>query len=198
MRRQVFNLALLAALAGCASRDEPAASGRAAERPPWADGRMIRERAPAAAAADRTNLAGAMLAAHNRERAAIGAPPLTWDSDLAAAAAAYGPALSRLGRLAHSESSSRPDQGENLWMGTRGAFTLAEMSGSWAEEKKLFRPGTFPDVSASGHWSDVAHYTQMIWPGSRRVGCALYGDPRWDYLICRYAPAGNVVGERVP
>jgi hypothetical protein len=82
-------------------------------------------------------------------------------------------------------------------MGTRGAFTLAEMSGSWAEERKLFRPGTFPEVSTSGHWSDVAHYTQMIWPESRRMGCAIYGDRRWDYLICRYAPAGNVVGERM-
>jgi hypothetical protein len=72
------------------------------------------------------------------------------------------------------------------------------MAGSWAAEKRLFRPGTFPSVSASGHWSDVGHYTQMIWKGSSRVGCALHKAQRWDFLICRYSPPGNVVGQQVP
>jgi Cysteine-rich secretory protein family len=72
------------------------------------------------------------------------------------------------------------------------------MAGSWAEEKKLFRPGTFPNVSRSGHWSEVAHYTQMIWPGTARVGCAVQPTPKWDFLICRYPAPGNVVGQTVP
>ena len=29
------------------------------------------------------------------------------------------------------------------------------------------------------------------------VGCALHTEGGWDYLICRYAPAGNVVGQPV-
>ena len=83
-------------------------------------------------------------------------------------------------------------------MGTRGAYSLEEMIGSWAAEKRLFTPGVFPQVSSSGHGADVAHFTQMIWPGTRRVGCALHQARRWDFLICRYAPGGNVVGQRVP
>jgi hypothetical protein len=83
-------------------------------------------------------------------------------------------------------------------MGTRGAYSLEEMAGSWSEEKRLFRAGTFPDVSRSGKWSDVAHYTQMIWRGTARVGCAVHRSRDWDFLICRYAPPGNVVGQRVP
>ncbi|MDB5672173.1 MAG: Fis family transcriptional regulator, partial [Alphaproteobacteria bacterium] len=56
-----------------------------------------------------------------------------------------------------------------------------------------------PDqVSSSGHWSDVAHYTQMIWRDTDRIGCALYSTRQWDYLVCRYAPPGNVVGASVP
>jgi hypothetical protein len=175
----------------------PALLTSCSSRPPWADGRMVRERASATAAPDRVDLARAMLAVHNRERAAAGAPSMVWDAGLAADAAGYGPALARLGKLAHSEPTSRVGEGENLWMGTAGAYGFSEMAESWAAEKTLFRPGIFPEVSRSGHWSDVAHYTQMIWPTSRRMGCALHGDARWDYLICRYAPAGNVVGERM-
>ena len=185
--KPVIPLILVAALAGCSSR------------PPWADGRMIRERRPAGAAVqDLSHFEQRLLDAHDRARAETGAPPLRWDPALASAAAAYGPALAAQVKLSHSEPRSRPGQGENLWMGTRGAYSLEEMAGSWVDEKKLFRAGIFPDVSTSGHWSDVAHYTQMIWRGSDRIGCALYPSGGWDYLICRYAPAGNVVGQKVP
>ena len=144
------------------------------------------------------SIAARLLAAHNAERARVGVAPLRWDPVLAAAAASYGPMLARLGRLQHSPRTNRPGQRENLWMGTKGAYSLEEMVGDWAAEKKLLKPGTFPDVSRSGHWSDVAHYTQIIWRGSERVGCALYPAGGWDYLICRYSPSGNVVGQKLP
>ena len=168
-------------------------------RPPWAEGATVRTERPAdAPPQDLGRLPSRVTALHNRERAAVGTPPLSWDARLAAAAAAYGPELARRGRLAHSPPEARPGQGENLWMGTRGAYSLEEMIGSWAEEKRLFRAGIFPAVSASGEWSDVGHYTHMIWRGTTRVGCAVHRSERSDFLICRYAPAGNVVGQRVP
>lgn len=169
-------------------------------RPPWADGAMITETVPAdMRPQDLSGLPARILALHNRERERAGVPPLTWDIALAEAAASYGPALARIGRLEHSPAVSRPGQGENLWMGTRGAYSVEEMIGGWIGEKRLFRPGRFPDaVSASGNWSDVAHYTQMIWRGTTRVGCAIPSVGDWDYLICRYAPGGNVLGQTVP
>jgi hypothetical protein len=180
-------LAALLLLAACSSR------------PPWAEGRTVEEEAPDdAAPQDLGRLPARLLAAHNRERAETGAPPLGWDSGLAAGAAGYARELAPLGRLAHSSIASRPGQGENLWMGTRGAYQLEEMVGHWAAEKSLFRPGTFPQVSRSGNWRDVAHYTQMIWRGTARVGCTLHQGRESDILVCRYAPAGNVVGEAVP
>ena len=135
-----------------------------------------------------------LLALHNRERALVGVPLLRWDPTLAASAASYGPALAASGRLQHSPRQTRPGQRENLWMGTRGAYSVDQMFGSWAEEKRMFRPGIFPSVSTTGNWLDVSHYTTMIWPTTTLVGCAIYSSQAFDYLICRYSPPGNIDG----
>lgn len=138
-----------------------------------------------------------LLLAQNAERQSLGLRPLRWDPQLAAAASAYADELAETGEWEHSSDESRPDQGENLWMGTRGAFAPEEMVGDWIAEKKMFRAGTFPDVSATGNWEDVGHYTQIIWADTDRVGCGLSSSPDDDYLVCRYAQAGNVMGEEV-
>ncbi|HEX2804291.1 MAG TPA: CAP domain-containing protein [Sphingomicrobium sp.] len=139
-----------------------------------------------------------LLAAHNRERAAVGAPPMAWDPALAAAAASYGPSLAAIGRLQHSPKQLRPGQRENLWMGTTGAYSPEQMVSNWSAEKRMFRPGIFPAVSSTGNWLDVAHYTTMIWRTTTRVGCAIHRTAAWEYLICRYSPPGNIDGVPVP
>ena len=83
-------------------------------------------------------------------------------------------------------------------MGTRAAFSMQQMIDSWVSEKLYFRPGVFPAVSRNGNWAAVGHYTQMIWPTTTHVGCAIASSPRLDVLVCRYAPAGNIDGRRVP
>ena len=139
-----------------------------------------------------------LLALHNAERARTRAAPLQWDARLAAAAATYGATLARIGRLQHDPHALRLGQGENLWMGTRGAFSPEQMVGGWISERNLFRPGVFPNVSRNGNWADVGHYTQMIWKGTTHVGCAIQRSPRWDFLVCRYSPPGNIQGRLVP
>lgn len=138
-----------------------------------------------------------VLAAHNRERAAFGSPPLAWDPALAVAAQGWADHLARAGQLAHSPRAGRRGVGENLWIGTRGAFRAEAMVAGWAGERRYFRRGIFPAVSASGNWIDVSHYTQMVWPTTRTLGCAFGRGPRWDVLVCRYAPAGNRDGVRL-
>jgi hypothetical protein len=139
-----------------------------------------------------------LLAAHNAERSRVRAAPLAWDSALAAGAAAYARQLAASGTFRHSDRGARPGIGENLWMGTRGAFSPEQMVGNWASEKRWFVPGIFPKVSRSGRWSDVAHYTQIVWPATTRVGCAVASGRGREVLVCRYAPAGNIDGRRVP
>jgi hypothetical protein len=142
--------------------------------------------------------AARILAAHNRERVRLGIAPLHWDPALAAAAASYGRTLARLGRLQHSTGADRQGQRENLWMGTHGAFSPEQMVGGWIAERAYYRPDQpFPYVSRTGNWADVAHYTQVVWRGTTRVGCAIYPSGRWDYLICRYSPPGNIDGRPV-
>jgi hypothetical protein len=138
-----------------------------------------------------------MLAAHNVARAQAGLAGLLWDPALGTAAAAYAQQMAITGQFQHSDRHARPGIGENLWMGTHGAFSVEAMVGGWASERREFVPGIFPNNSRSGNWADVGHYTQMIWPTTTRVGCALASNGRTDYLVCRYSPAGNIDGRAV-
>ncbi len=139
-----------------------------------------------------------LLAAHNRERSALGIPPLAWDKKLARDAAHYALQLAELGRLEHYEDDPRnPDpQGENLWAGTSGYYGPEQMVGLWVAEKADFKPGIFPNNSISGDLENVGHYTQLTWRSSRTVGCAAARGAADDFLVCRYAEGGNVIGER--
>jgi hypothetical protein len=152
---------------------------------------------PAAAQRFASEFPGRILAAHNAERAAARVVPLVWDSTLAAGAALYAQQLAMSGRFDHSDRHARRGIGENLWMGSHGAFSPEAMVGGWASEKRWFVPGVFPNNSRTGSWEDVGHYTQMIWPSTQRVGCALASSGRIDYLVCRYATAGNMDGRAV-
>ncbi len=144
------------------------------------------------------NLAERSLAAHNRERDALGIPALEWDEGLARDAEAWADRLVHVGHLVHSpDNPTDPDpQGENLWAGTSGYYSPESMVGLWVGEKRNFRPGIFPANSLTGQLEDVGHYTQLVWRSTRRVGCALAQGPRDEFLVCRYSEGGNVMGER--
>jgi hypothetical protein len=140
----------------------------------------------------------AWLSEHNVERARLGLKPLVWDTNLSADAARHAVKMARSGTFEHADQrNNKVAQGENLWMGTIGAYNASDMVGSWIEERTAFRPGIFPNVSKTGNWADIGHYTQLIWPDTKRVGCALAGNSSDEYLVCRYYPAGNVLGEKI-
>jgi Cysteine-rich secretory protein family len=137
-----------------------------------------------------------VLNAHNKYRAAVGVPPLVWSGDLAAAARVWANALNSSLQFAHDPDTQ--NQGENLWMGTAGAFSVTQMVDSWGQERRNFQNGTFPNVSTTGSWSDVGHYSQMVWRNTTSVGCAGASGSDGNYrLVCRYGPPGNVMGQRV-
>lgn len=142
-----------------------------------------------------TAFARAILDAHNKYRAAAGVPSLVWSDRLARAAQAWAETLNS--NLAFEHDRSVQNQGENLWMGTAGFFTLTQMVDGWGQEEQYFRDGAFPNVSTTGNWFDVGHYTQIVWKGTKRVGCAGISGSDGNYrLVCRYSPPGNVMGER--
>nr|WP_093063963.1 CAP family protein [Sphingomonas sp. OV641] len=180
LQRHLLALALL--LAGCAQGPERVVEETLTEKPAPRGGALLRQ---------------VMLEGHNRARALAGVPPLQWDEALVASARAYAEEMAQTRRFAHAEQPHGPTrQGENLWTGTRSAYRFEEMLGHWAAEGRDFVNGVTPAFSRTGKWQDVSHYTQMIWRNTTRVGCAIASNRRDDYLVCRYSPPGNVVGER--
>jgi uncharacterized protein YkwD len=137
------------------------------------------------------------LAAHNAARAEVGLAPLRWSNALARDAGDWAMHLADRRTFQHTPDHLRGGQGENLWRGTRDHYSPWQMISYFVAEKRDFRPGTFPHVSHTGRWSDVGHYTQIIWPETQEVGCATARNHRHEVLVCRYWPAGNVMGTRL-
>ena len=137
----------------------------------------------------------AWLAAHNEARSDFGVSPLAWDDALADDARNWARDLARRGTLEHAPLNRRNGAGENLWMGSAGFYRPAQMIAHFVDEKRHFAPGRFPAVSRTGNWADVGHFTQIVWGETRKVGCASARGARFDVLVCRYWPAGNVMGE---
>lgn len=138
-----------------------------------------------------------LLRTHNSERVQVGAVPLQWNAKLAADAKEWADHLARRGSLEHASYEQRAKAGENLWMGAAGYYSAETMIGGFIDEKKNFRAGKFPDVSRTGNWQDVAHYTQIIWHDTTQVGCAVSRDATNDFLVCRYFPVGNWIGQKI-
>ncbi|MFD5322980.1 CAP domain-containing protein [Streptomyces sp. NPDC127092] len=134
-----------------------------------------------------------------------------WDPKLACDAQAWAddPASSAGGTLHHSGFEARGRQGENLLNSYPGPARplIAVDPGvrySWMAEKPAFdADGNAPVNDTNYHvWG---HYSQMVWMSSAspttaigcgvREGVPVSGNTGW-ILVCRYAPAGNRIGER--
>lgn len=138
-----------------------------------------------------------LLAGHNQARSEYGMGHLDWDDGLASDAQVWADHLARSGRFEHSPNTPGAElQGENLWIGTAGAFTPEDMVGLWVAERQYFRRGVFPNNSLSGNVADVSHFTQIVWHNTRRVGCALAENAKEEVLVCRYSSPGNIRGQQ--
>ena len=147
---------------------------------------------PAAAAGALTVDKATILAEHNKYRAEVGVPPLTWSDKLAEGAQRWADTMAALDKLQHSHA---PGVGENLAYLSEFHANLPDMIGLWGREKAYFQQGTFPDVSNDGNWLDVAHYTQMVWRRTTQVGCGIGNNGKKDFLVCWYSPQGNYIGQ---
>ncbi|MEG3182320.1 CAP domain-containing protein [Sphingomonas sp. LT1P40] len=174
-------------LAACSPQQEAPPPERFVEQRPF--------EGDAARGAERMQTA--MMTMHNTARASARVPELIWDDALARDAEGYAKELARRGKFEHSKQPrGNPPQGENLWTGTRGAYRYDEMAQHWIDERRHFVNAAIPNVSRTGKFADVGHYTQIVWRGTTRVGCGFASNKRDDYLVCRYLAAGNVWGQK--
>lgn len=150
---------------------------------------------PMRVAAPPQDVPARLLAAHNVERRRVGTPPLQWDDALAVEAGVWARELVDTGRWEHDPAQH--GHGENLWTGWGSrVWTPEEMVADWAAEKRDYVRGVFPNVSRTGEWTAVGHYTQLVWRGTTHVGCAIASRGNRSVLACRYSPPGNVDGGR--
>lgn len=173
-----FVLLVLAALAACTrsrhgqSRDAPSDASDAEEASSEGD-RPPAELEP-------------LLEAHNRLRRKHCAPPLAWSDDVAKTAQRWANKLEKRGcSLDHSQS----DYGENLAGGTAGGMNPERVADVWYREKEDydFRKGSFS--------MDTGHFTQLVWVGTRRLGCGKATCKEREVWVCNYDPPGNVQGD---
>ena len=186
VRFSAAGLALLVMAAGCADPGLQVV-------PPPQQPRAVQSTAAPPTTRPSSDVERRLLDARNAERARVGAPPLQWADALEAEAREWARELAGSRTFAHDP---RPHgHGENLWTGWGGrTWTPEEMVAEWAAEKADYRHGPFPNVSRTGNWSDVAHYTQLVWRETTHVGCAIESRGDRSVLACRYAPPGNVDG----
>lgn len=132
-----------------------------------------------------------VLQQHNTYRKALQLPELSWSPALAQDALVWAKHLAKIDNGQHDRSIVGKE-GENLWWGSADAFSYADMISAWGNEKNSFHYGVFPDCGKGM----IGHYTQVVWKNTQAVGCALASNGQNDYLVCRYSPAGNVIGQK--
>lgn len=99
--------------------------------------------------------------------------------------------LAQIGALVH-ESGGR---GENLawwWSSAPNSYSqpCADVVKSWYDEVHQY------DFNNPGFNSDTGHFTQVVWKGTTRIGCAqLASAEDGVYTVCNYMQPGNVYGQ---
>lgn len=164
----------------------------------------------------------AMLTEHNNLRALHqNTPALTIDADLSQRAQAWAEHLLTLGKLQHGSSAERSGAGENLYSSSQSNKTysqeqldyLKQHYPNWTPPKPFtienvahaaalawYKELTHYDYSVgnSANGQVIGHFTQVVWKGSTRLGCGsahkTVGKMINTYVVCQYAPAGNVRG----
>lgn len=126
-------------------------------------------------------------------RGELNLPSLEWDCKLALSSQKWAEVLAEKGYLEHSKQNI---VGENLYMyySSFGKIpSLKEAILSWYSEKKNF-------VYGKKYWCKegtiCGHYTQLIWKDTKKIGCGRAEKNNKVFIVCRFIPAGNFIGEQ--
>lgn len=125
-----------------------------------------------------------LLDAHNSYRAKHGAPNLSWSASLAQGAQDWADRC----EFRHTPQSERASAGENLslWTGSRPVSAAVKL---WYDEVSAY------NHQSPGFSAQTGHFTQVVWNGSRELGCGASSCPGLgEFVVCRYLPAGNLRG----
>lgn len=124
------------------------------------------------------------LAAHNKLRAEVGVPPLTWDAALASKGAAWAQHMEDMNFFGHNTPGKSDSQMNNLYSGTDCLGAVA----AFGSEKSKFPADR---IVRQESYMQYGHYSMIVWRTTTRVGC---GRGRSKNLACYYEEPGNRIG----
>ncbi|KAK9101693.1 hypothetical protein Sjap_018947 [Stephania japonica] len=137
----------------------------------------------------KNNYVDQFLFPQNSARAALGEPPLTWDNHLESYAQWYANQRRADCSLIHSNGL----YGENIFWGSGDGWAPGQAVADWLSEAKWYNHWT----NSCEEGQECGHYTQIVWRGTRRVGCAtvVCDGGSGVFITCNYDPPGNYLGE---
>lgn len=139
-----------------------------------------------------TEQADEVLAHHNKARADLKIPPLTWSSTVAAYAQEWADLLAATEKCEFRHRQNNR-YGENIFM-TSGSDTFNPVvaSQTWYAEKEKY---SYSKVG-EGNWRQTGHYTQMIWKNTKELGVGMATCKNGNIIVvANYSPAGNFNGQ---
>jgi len=130
-----------------------------------------------------------ILENHNYHRKKHQVDSLVRFSDLETISQSYTEKMASTGNFAHSNNKYNGDyMGENLYM-SYGSITGTDASEMWYDEVKKY------DFNNQGFSMSTGHFTQLVWKGSKQLGCGASCSNYGCYITCNYYPAGNYQGQ---
>ena len=133
---------------------------------------------------------------HNKVRKDVGVPALEWSPDISAFAQSWANKLAAEGcKLEHRPASGKWAQqyGENIYFGTAKGVNTLDASKAWYSEIKDFTDGKL----TVKNFAKVAHYTQMVWKTTSKIGIAKAAcSSGATIIVANYSPLGNYMGQK--
>jgi len=143
-----------------------------------------------------------IVALHNKYRAEVGVPPVTWSDAVQKSSEGWALHLAEDEGLRGVHAGSKNPYGENLsggpgvWSTDKDAYTALEYAViSFGNEKNYYKD---TPVKVDSNFYKYGHYTQMVWRTTTEIGCAVAKrkDIPGYIVVCRYNPTGNMIGQK--
>jgi hypothetical protein len=98
-----------------------------------------------------------------------------------------------LAEIRSLKNSGNNNYGENLYYcisDTEICLNGEEISENWYSEVNDY------DFNNPGYNSKTSHFTQLIWKGSKQIGCGVACNKQKEcFVTCNYNPSGNYLGQ---
>jgi len=147
--------------------------------------------------AEMENIKATCLAEHNAKRNLHrNTPSMTYDMDLAKRAQTYAEYLRDNNQWKHDAfrtyNGYETGVGENLYWSSSGSGVSSNNAvASWYNEIYNYNFATGTKLNDG----KIGHFTQLVWDSSTKLGCGVAKSAGGTYVVSRYLPAGNTVGQ---